>query len=272
MPASRPSKARGLPLLASPDWPRCEALIKAFEQSWQAGQAPAIADHLHGQGPLRQALLVELVHVDLEFRLKAGQPARVEPYLAAYPQLAADHPAVVELLAAERELRWRYQGAISPDEYRARFPQYADQLPGGLPGGADQTPTLRGAVPPARSPLAWPTVPGYEVLAELGRGGMGVVYKAREPSLDRHVALKFLPAEYAADPERLGRFLREARTASGLNHPAICTVHALGEHHGRHFIVMEFIEGRSLQALVAAGPAVAEVCRLVGQAARALAV
>src|SRR5204862_337451 len=79
-----------------------------------------------------------------------------------------------------------------------------------------------------------------------------------------------LPVEYAHDADRLERFLREARTASALNHPHICTVHALGEHQGRHFIVMELIEGQPLQALVARPPALEEVVRLVGQAARAL--
>jgi predicted ATPase len=118
---------------------------------------------------------------------------------------------------------------------------------------------------------ALPLVPGYEIVRELGRGGMGVVYQAVEPSLERHVALKFLPLDYARDPARLARFLREARTASALNHPHICTVHALGEHEGQPYLVLEFIQGITLKEVARRRPNVTEVIGLIGQAAGALA-
>jgi predicted ATPase len=253
-------------LLTSPSWAHCEGLIKAFEEAWRGGPPPVIDHYLRVGGSERQALLVELVHIDLEFRLKTGEPVRVEGYLSAYPELADNRAVALELIAVEHELRFRHQGGVSLDEYRLRFPDYFSDLLARLPRPAGNTP---GPLEEA-TPVGWPVVPGYEIGGEIGRGGMGVVYKARESSLGRHVALKFLPAEYCCDAARLGRFLHEARTASALNHPHICTVHALGEHEGRPFLVMEFIEGVTLQALAAHRPAVAEVARLIAQAARAL--
>jgi WD40 repeat protein/tRNA A-37 threonylcarbamoyl transferase component Bud32 len=257
------------------DWVQCERAVERFEDAWRRGPAPALDDYLPAGPGLRHAVLVELVHTDLELRLAAGEDTRVERYLDRYPELAADRGATLELVTAEYALRLRRDSGQTVGEYVRRFPGLADDLPAWLDrAAAEAEPTVtRTGRATVRSgdPAEWPAIPGYEILGELGRGGMGVVYKARQVKLNRTVAVKMILAGPFTGPEDLTRFRTEAEAAARLQHPNIVQVHEVGEQDGRPYVVLEYVDGGGLAARLGGTPLPArEAAELVETLARAM--
>jgi serine/threonine-protein kinase len=225
-----------------------DALCDRFEEALRAGKAGDWRDWLPPAGPARRRALAELARLDLEHRLRAGEPVRAEAYLARCPELKQDAEAVLALITREYEVRRLRQPELTLADYDRRFPDLTRHL------RPFERPGAQGQAPPATLPLAagegappdLPTVTGYEILSELGRGAFGVVYKARQGPLRRVVALKMLKAGAGAFPEERVRLQTEAQALARLQHPHIVQVYEVGEHDGRLYLALEYAAHGSL--------------------------
>lgn len=243
-------------------WLRREEIVERFEKQWRtAGEAEIAAFLLDDHSDERQALLSELVKVDLEYRWARGEEACIESYLARFPQLGSVDDAPLELLIEELHARSRCQRLPDAEELRRRFPNRFEQLCPSLdrlrqriarrdnltPSDPSETEPL--FPPPAvpKSPAAEPQQVGqYQIVDCVGRGGFAMVYRALDQRLHREVAIKLPHAELLGSSDSRERLLREARAAAKLRHPAIVPIHEVGEHDDLPFIVFEFISGQTL--------------------------
>jgi serine/threonine protein kinase/WD40 repeat protein len=214
--------------LSSDDSLRLEEQVRQFETAWKQGRRPAIEDYLPPTENLRPAVLLELVHTDMEYRLKAGEEVRAETYLQRYPEVARDNQIVEILRDREHDLRRRFP--LTP------------AVPATIPlAGEDSasSPGTRHSPPATR-------LGKFELLEVIGSGGFGVVYRARDTELDRLVAVKLPRLGDALSPAEADRFLREARSAAQLVHPNIVSVYDAGQVGATYFVAEELVPGRTL--------------------------
>jgi WD40 repeat protein/tRNA A-37 threonylcarbamoyl transferase component Bud32/tetratricopeptide (TPR) repeat protein len=280
-----------------------------LEADWRAGGRPLIEDRLAGlREPIRSALLKELLASELEFRFAAGERGllseyrarftgdttiieaafaiRDEPtrpvalpvescpgYPAALEGLPAHTPSALDASGEPKKAEARFlENTATPRDRDPELESAVTVAPSGPTQIQDGDPFFFGAAGARKLPAVVVRHFGdYELLHELARGGMGVVYKARQISLNRTVALKMILSGQLATDAEVRRFYQEAEAAAGLDHPGIVPIFEVGEHDGHHFYSMSYVEGRSLSQRMAAGPLPAQpAADLVRQVAEAV--
>jgi serine/threonine protein kinase/WD40 repeat protein len=216
-----------------------DAIADRFERSWNTGETPRISDYLVDTvGEKRTTLARELAKIDLERRVRAGEDRKWDDYVREFPELEEAGEDVIVSVQ-----RLTLLDEIEPGRVRGRL---------------------------ARSGK-WPAIEGYDVLAELGHGGMGSVYKARQRSLKRIVALKVIRPGAQSDSRYLARFQTEAEAAARLQHANIAQIYEVGHQDGVPYIAMEYVGGGSLAERQAGKPQPPrQAAQLVAALARAM--
>jgi hypothetical protein len=221
---------------------RLEEMLERFEDAWRGGGRPVLDDYLKAKGKERRALLIELVHADLHYRLKAGEAARVEGYLKRYPDLREDGAVTLELILEEYRLRREREPGLTVDDYLQRFPEHARELSGQLTGPPPSG--ERAAVPPGTG-----TGSGAHVLSvvgdylmgkRLGAGQFAEVFAGVGPNGFR-VAIKRLI--HPMDSAAAQRELESLNKMCELRHPFLLQTHLYAVKDQRLHVVMELADG-----------------------------
>ena len=250
----------GLSRLRSLSATQAEELDRAcdrFEAEWKAGKRPKIEDHLEGIAePLRSALLGDLIAVELHWRQRRGERPVPAEYHDRFP---APHPALSPLSQWPTSARGACRPSLSPKatveggtlDPGARPDTEHAPLPAGEISAGKHSTDLQAATDLFDSPLlastmSGPVIPGYTIEGELGRGGMGIVYKAKHLRLNRVVAIKMISVRSFPTEQSVRRFLVEAELAAALDHPGIVPVYEVGEYGGWPFFAMRLVDGGSL--------------------------
>jgi serine/threonine-protein kinase len=213
---------------------RLNQLCDEFESAFHRGSKPVIEEVLREVAQDQRAeLLAELLPLEIEYRRSNGENPQLGEYLARVPEYSAVVAAAFRRSESSTETPGK-NGETGPDVAT----RYARRLK-----------LRRVSVLPANTRIG-----DFELLEEVGRGGMGVVYKARQISLERVVAVKMILSGEFADRHEIARFQAEAKAAASLKHPTIVPIYKVGEEAGRHYLVMEYIDGQSLTEIQGLGP------------------
>ncbi len=234
---------------------------RRFERAWSLGSPLSIESVLPAADTVTHlGTLEELVAIELELAWRAGTSQRplIEGYHARFASLR-DSTITLRLLREEYRVRQLFGDRPSVQEYCRRFPHVVST---GRELGEPVAPPESGGLP---------EIPHYEITGVIGRGGMGVVFAARDTRLNRRVALKMLRAGREASPTELARFRAEAEAVARLQHANIVGIYEVSEHEGRAFLALEFVDGGNLaEQLEASTPTITETAALIEMLARAV--